>query len=101
MVAVAVATGGCFSTTVTNSAQPGAAQPTGAASAVLDDKWHSGLFAGIVELSGPYDLKALCPGGWAEVRSRTTIWNVLLSAITLDTYSSQTVTIRCAAAAPS
>jgi hypothetical protein len=60
-----------------------------------DRRWHHGVIWGIAELSGPYNLKQLCPNGWAEVTTETSFLNGLLGAITSSVYSPQTVTVRC------
>src|SRR4030095_11872061 len=75
-----------------------------------DEKWHSGFVFGIAEMSGPYNLSEICPGGWSEVRTETSFWNALVNVVTRDLYTTQTIGIvwaeaggapeRAAAAAP-
>jgi hypothetical protein len=81
---------GCWSTTIHN------APAVGTAPAGWDDRWHESLFFGSIEMTGPYDLHEVCPHGWSEIRTRTSVYNGLLILLTLDTYSTQTVTVRCA-----
>jgi hypothetical protein len=89
LLAIALPLTGCWSTTVHNS-------PVGATPRAWDERWHSGMFFGSVELSGPYDLASICPSGWSEIQTKTSPWNGLLILLTFDTYSTQTVTVRCA-----
>jgi hypothetical protein len=70
--------------------------PIGRAPIEHDEKWHSGLVYGIAELSGPYDLKRVCPGGWSQVSTHTSFLNGLAGGVTYGIYSPQTVTIQCA-----
>jgi hypothetical protein len=79
----------CFTTTLRSG------KPANAARVENDKRWHHGVVWGIAELSGPYNLKQLCPNGWAEVTSETSFLNGLLDSITSGVYSPQTVTIRC------
>lgn len=88
---LALSTTGCWSTTIKNGQPPAAEAPS-----TLNDTWHSGAVFGTIEISGPYDLHALCPNGWAEIKTKTSLWNGLLILFTFDTYSTQTVTVRCA-----
>jgi Bor protein len=83
---------GCWATTIRSGRPPGQV-PFG-----YDEKWHSGFVFGIAEMSGPYNLSEICPGGWAEVRTETSIWNALVNAVTRDLYSTQTIGIVCAQA---
>jgi Bor protein len=87
---LAIAMTGCWATTVHSGKAPGAI-PDG-----WNDRWHSGLLFGSVELSGPYDLNAICPRGWSEVRTRMSALNAILTVITFDIYSTQTITVVCA-----
>jgi Bor protein len=84
---------GCYTTTLRSGA---VASP---ATVAFDDRWHHGLFWGLAELSGPYDLKKICPEGWAEVETETSFINGLLHYLTSGVYASQTVSVRCAAKA--
>jgi hypothetical protein len=93
-IAVAVATvtaaSGCFTSIVKSGA------PAAAAAIEHDEKWHSGLIYGIVELSGPYDLSRICPNGWAEIKTETSFVNGLVQLVTWNIYNPQSVTVRCA-----
>jgi Bor protein len=84
---------GCYTTTLRSGA---VANP---ATVAFDDRWHHGLFWGLAELSGPYDLKQICPEGWAEIETETSFINGLLHYLTSGVYASQTVSVRCAARA--
>lgn len=90
-IAIVAGASGCFTTTVKSGAP--AAPPV----IEYDEKWHSGLIAGIAELSGPYDLSKVCPNGWAEIKTETSFLNGLVQAVTWGIYNPQTVTVRCAA----
>ena len=83
--------GGCYTTTLRNGSH--AAAP---AKIDYDEKWHSGLIYGIVELSGPYDLSKICPNGWAEIKTETSFLNGLVQSVTNGWYNPQSVTVRCA-----
>ncbi|MEY4579475.1 MAG: Bor protein [Pseudomonadota bacterium] len=84
---------GCYTTTIHSG------KPANHATVAYDQRWHHGLFAGVAELSEPYDLSEVCPQGWAEVETEQSFLTGLLGMIS-DFYSPQLVTIRCAAAAP-
>ena len=84
---------GCYATTLRSGLTP---EPKPRVE--LDERWHHGVIWGIAELSGPYDLKKLCPNGWAEVTTETSFLNGLLSSITSSLYTPQTVTVRCTGA---
>jgi hypothetical protein len=90
-VAAAAGSSGCFTSIVKSGA------PAAAAAIEYDEKWHSGLIFGLVELSGPYDLSRICPNGWAEIKTETSFVNGLVQWITFNIYNPQTVTVRCAA----
>ncbi|APR99508.1 Bor/Iss family lipoprotein [Pajaroellobacter abortibovis] len=60
-----------------------------------DKKWHHGFVHGLVEVSGPYNLKEICPAGWSEVETQTSSLNVLASAFTWSLYTPQAVTTCC------
>ena len=87
-IALVCSTSGCFTTVLKSG------QPANAARIENDKRWHHGVIWGVAELSGPYDLKTLCPNGWAEVKSETSFVNGLLDAITSGIYAPQSVTIR-------
>jgi hypothetical protein len=89
--ALALASSSCYRMHVRNGdAAPG---PT---PIEYDEKWHSGLVAGIAELSGPYDLQKVCPSGWSEISTHTSFLNGLVSGLTYSIYTPQTVSVRCA-----
>lgn len=81
---------GCYTTTLRSGL------PASPATVDFDRKWHHGLFWGIAELSGPYNLSEICPQGWAEVETETSFLNGLLYSLSSGVYTSQTVTVRCA-----
>lgn len=87
--------GGCFHAKIINSKAPGKVPSN------YDEKWHHGFFWGIAEVSGPYDLDAICPNGWAEVKTHTSFVNGFVQGLTGcilgPLYNPQTVSIRCAA----
>ena len=80
---------GCYTTTVRSGLPP--APPT----IEYDAKWHSGLVVGIAELSGPYDLRKICPNGWADIRTETSFVNGVVELVTSGIYSPQSITVRC------
>jgi hypothetical protein len=89
-VAACAGASGCF-TSIVKSGAPAAAAPI-----EYDEKWHSGLIYGIVELSGPYDLSRICPNGWAEIKTETSFVNGFVQWVTFNIYNPQAVTVRCA-----
>ena len=91
LMAALLALTGCFKTHVRNG------NPTGHTPIEYDNKWHNGLIYGIAELSGPYDLQKVCPQGWSEIYTETDFLTGLVSALTVQIYTPQRVTIRCAA----
>jgi hypothetical protein len=83
---------GCYATVIRSGA------PASPAAVAYDERWHHGILHGIAEVSGPYDLSQICPQGWAEIETKTSFPNWLLSLVTSGVYSSQTVSVRCSAA---
>ncbi len=83
---------GCYATELYSG------RPVGKAALVADHHWHSGVFAGGVDLSGPYDLRRLCPRGWAEIRIETSLPNELVELATFGIYAPQSVSVKCAEA---
>jgi len=81
----------CFQTTVRSGLPPDSAAPG------YDPKWHHGWIGGAVEGSGPHDLAAACPNGWAEVEVETNAFEALLNIVTWFVYSPQDVGVVCAA----
>ncbi|MEI9953598.1 MAG: hypothetical protein WDO74_32600 [Pseudomonadota bacterium] len=85
-------TNACYTTRVSSG------KPTARAVQEGHDHWHSGVFNGGVDLSGSYDLKRLCPDGWAEIQTKTSAVNELVELLTFGIYAPQTVRVRCASA---
>ena len=83
------ASSACYTTTLRSG------QPANPARQEYDQRWHHGVIWGIAELSGPYNLKEICPNGWAEVKTETSFVNGLLDLLTSGVYAPQSVTIRC------
>jgi hypothetical protein len=90
LMAALLALTGCFKTHVRSGS------PAGQTPIEYDNRWHNGLIYGIAELSGPYDLQKVCPQGWSEIYTETDFLAGFVSAITLQIYTPQRVTIRCA-----
>jgi hypothetical protein len=90
LVALVISSSACFTTTLRSG------QTANAPRLENDRRWHHGVIWGIAELSGPYDLKKICPNGWAEVTTETSFLNGLLTSLTSSVYTPQSVTIRCA-----
>ena len=91
LVAALLALAGCWKMTIKNGT------PVGPTPIEYDNRWHNGVVWGIAELSGPYDLQKVCSQGWSEIHTETDFLTGLVSAVTLQIYSPQRVTIRCAA----
>lgn len=89
-VLVALTLSGCFRTVV-RSGHPPADAPER-----YDERWHSGYVAGLIEASGPHTVDAVCPEGWAEVRTETDPLHSFLNIVTTFIYSPQAVTVVCA-----
>jgi hypothetical protein len=85
----ALACAGCFRTTVRAGALPGDS-PAG-----YHERWHSGWVAGLIEGSGPHHLEQLCPGGWAQIDTKTEPVNLMLMVTTGFIYTPQVITISC------
>lgn len=92
LLALALSLPACFRTNIRSGS------PVGSTPIEYDDKWHSGVIFGIAELSGPYDLHAVCPQGWSQIHTETTFVNGLVQALTQNIYTPQSVTVRCSAA---
>ena len=90
LVGLVLASSACFTTVLRSGESANAARLEN------DRRWHHGVIWGIAELSGPYDLKKICPNGWAEVTTETSFLNGLLTSLTSSIYTPQSVTIRCA-----
>jgi hypothetical protein len=89
LVVLVISSSACFTTTLRSG------KPANAPRLENDRRWHHGVIWGIAELSGPYDLKKICPNGWAEVTTETSFLNGLLTSLTSSVYTPQSVTIRC------
>lgn len=91
---------GCFTTTV-HSGRPVEPSPAvvldGVEAAEFDDRWHHGFVNGVAEVNGNYNLRHICPDGWAEVKTEESFLTGLVTLATGFVYSPQTVSIRCAA----
>ena len=89
---------GCFHAKIINGKSPGRTPIK------YDEKWHSGFFWGMAEVSGPYDLDEICPNGWAEVKTHTSFLNGFVQVLAgfwfVSIYNPQTTSIQCAAVAP-
>ena len=81
---------GCYTTTL-RSGKPVSATPS-----TTSKHWHSGVLGGGVELSGPYELKRICPHGWSEIETETSVFSVIAEFATFHLYAPQTVRVRCA-----
>jgi Bor protein len=81
---------GCYTTTLSSG------KPAAPANIEYDEKWHHSAVWGMAELSGPYNLEQVCPGGWSEIKTETSFANGFVQAVTYGIYSPQTVTVRCA-----
>jgi hypothetical protein len=87
---VAVFTSGCYTTTLRSG------KPVGEPADDADGHWHSGFLTGGLDASGDYELKKLCPDGWAEIETETSVLNEVVELVTYRVYAPQTVTVRCA-----
>jgi hypothetical protein len=59
--------------------------------------WHHAFVFGLVEASGPYELDAICPGGWSEFYGEMTAFHGILRIVTLGLYAPAKVHVVCAA----
>lgn len=82
---------GCYSTTLRSG------KPVGKVAPDANNAWHSGFLTGGVDASGDYELKRLCPNGWAEIRTETSVPNEMVEMLTFRLYAPQTVSVKCAA----
>lgn len=89
LLVLALACTGCFRTTVRAGAPPGDS-PAG-----YHERWHSGWIAGLIEGSGPHHLEQLCPGGWAQIDTKTEPVDLVVMVTTVFIYTPQVVTISC------
>jgi hypothetical protein len=92
LAALIASSSACYTTTLRSGL------PANPARIENDRRWHHGVIWGIAEISGPYNLKEICPNGWAEVKTETSFVNWLLYTITSGIYSPQSVTILCSGA---
>lgn len=88
--AVTLGLSGCYQTTFL--AGPNAA---GAPSMMYNGAWYHGVVAGLVDLSGPIPLNAVCPSGWARIDYERSFLNYLVEGLTSSVYNPATVTIYC------
>jgi hypothetical protein len=82
-------TSGCYRHLAVNAGTVPEAAPRSA-------QWHHHLLWGIVDLSDAEVLNTICPQGVAQVYTRVTVLNWLLSAITGGIYSPTRVDVWCA-----
>jgi hypothetical protein len=88
---------GCYTIRYERHAAPEAGAPR--------ETWHNGLVSGVFDLSGPVQLREMCPGGVASVEHQVTFANGLLQTLTsipgtftvLNVWTPATVRVRCAA----
>lgn len=81
----------CYSMTIRSGA------PKGSYAVDMENKWHSGLIVGIVEVSGPYDLDLVCHGGnWAEIHTQLDLLTGVVHHFLGLVYSPQRVSVVCA-----
>ena len=92
-VAVGLACAACTPTIVRSGLAAGRS-PDGYA-----DRWHHGFLLGLVDATGAYDVGSICPYGWSEMRTKTTVATGLVQYLTLGIYTPAQVTIVCAATA--
>jgi hypothetical protein len=90
----ALAANGCFTTTVRSGL------PRGNTPLEADNRWHSGFIGGTAEASGPYDLTRICPEGWSEITTKTSVPNGVVQLVTGGIYDPQTIHVTCAANVP-
>ncbi|MBX3182014.1 MAG: hypothetical protein KIT72_10850 [Polyangiaceae bacterium] len=84
---------GCFREHAYSGLPPGDPAPR------ADERWHHGALWGLVNISGTYRLKELCPGGWAELHAKTDVAHGALTLLTAGLYAPKSVTVICAAPA--
>jgi hypothetical protein len=89
LAALIASSSACYTTVLRSG------KPANAPRIENDRRWHHGVIWGIAELSGPYNLKQICPNGWGEVKTETSFVNGLLNYLTSGIYAPQSVTIRC------
>ncbi len=89
-VLTALLVGGCFSTRIIFDRD---GQPV--PNYLYQNKSHHGLVNGLVELSAPIHLSALCPSGVAYVEQQTSFINSLVSGFTGAFYTPQAVSVHC------
>lgn len=89
-IALTLLATGCFQTTLRTKNT--AHYP----SASHDGRWRHAFIAGIVDAEGPVLLDEACPNGFAEIESRVSPANYLLTTLTYGVYTPQEVTVRCA-----
>lgn len=79
---------GCYNIKIVNG------KPVGAPAPGYEEKLHFGVIAGIIELSGPYNLDQICPNGWAEAGSGLSIVSGVLHAL-IPFVDFQSVNVSC------
>jgi len=88
--AVSLLSVGCGATVVRSGL------PAGRPPDAYDERWHHGFIFGLVDASGPYDLREICPLGWSEMRVTNSVLGVFLQSVTIGIYTPSSVTIICA-----
>jgi hypothetical protein len=88
---LALAGGGCYRHLAVNAGTVPEAFPRSA-------QWHHHVLWGLVNLTEPEVLNAVCPQGVAQVYTRVTFFNWVLSVITGGVYSPTRVDVWCAQA---
>jgi hypothetical protein len=88
---VLFASTGCAATTVRSGLPPGNT------AAGYDERWHAAFLFGVIPGRDPYDLRRICPRGWAQVTVSRDPFTLLSGLITLFIYSPSRVTVVCGA----
>ncbi|HEY8943806.1 MAG TPA: hypothetical protein VIM73_06080 [Polyangiaceae bacterium] len=88
---VALAASGCGATVVRSGLPPGKTAPG------FDERWHAAFLFGAVPYTHRYDLEAICPEGWSELRLGADEFTFAAGLLTAFLYSPSRVTIICAA----
>ena len=90
LLALALLGSGCYRTTVRSGLPPSTAAEG------YENRWQSGWFLGALRGSGPHELSALCPDGWAEVHTRGNFVTGLVTLASLGIYAPHQLTVVCA-----
>lgn len=90
LLALLASSGACATTSVRSGLPPGQV------AAGYDGRWHAAFLFGAVPARTLYDLDALCPRGWSEIRLDSDEFTAAASLATLFLYSPSRLTIVCA-----